>query len=122
MASRPTKTAVTITPVQGAPVLITFDDPGAAQRFVTTISDNGDAAAKLEGAVHELPMILNGDFEANDVQSTLRRDFRRAMEGRRFLEARDVERVEDDSGVFWRATALWTFDERPSAAARELEA
>jgi hypothetical protein len=117
MASSPTKFAVSLFAADGKQgMLLVFNNSGAANAAITTINENSDGAATMRGVVHELPMTLNGDFDPDEVTSTFRRDFHRAVSGRVFLEARDVERHQDDDGMYWSCVALWAFVPAPPAA------
>lgn len=126
MASRPdTKFAVRISPLQGDPVLVLVDSSGAANALVSQLTENSDASALNEGAVYELPMAISHDLENSDAvlpYEAFSRDFRRATTGRKLLDVRSVERIEDESGVYWRAIALWAFEERPKAVVAEASA
>jgi tRNA-dihydrouridine synthase len=119
MASRPdNKHGITVTPKQGLPVLILADGAGSAQSLVATINQT-DASAVYEGAVRELPMVVNGDMTVEEASATFARDFRRVLTGRKFLGARDVTRVEDETGTYWTASALWSFEELAAAPIEE---
>ena len=122
MATRPeTKHGVTITPARGLPVLILVESSGAASALTSQIRDNTDGSAVNEGAVYELPLIstLGETAHPDDVQRAMETNFSRALVGRRLLELRDVAFQQDSNGDFWRATALWAFDDRPKAVAAE---
>lgn len=129
MASTPNKYAVEVHPVNGPSALLIFDAVGAANTVINSITDNSDARAYLHGQVHELPMVINGDFEEADVPRTFLRDFRRATSGRNFLDVRNIERHEvkdvegEPDGVYWTGIVLWAFlptaPEVPADAAQQ---
>jgi len=118
MASRPdTKHAVVFVPFQGERTLIICDTLGSANALVTALTENTDAAARVEGPVYELPMIITAMTTevSSDIISLFQRDFSRVFgnNGRRLLELRNLTSVKGDtpSDDHWTATALWTFAE-----------